>query len=391
MAEDSEFVTCNQCGHSVPRMQFCIRCGHTLDDEYRGERVRRKDAFAANPDEPVRAIAFTSTLFPQLPRADMHVFRNALMLGVALVVVLAIVGAFPLAVSTAAVLVPLLMVLYLWDVDVYEDEPRTVLGATMLWGGVMGAISSVVVHGLPSSTGSFGFNASALVVGGVVVPLVAGALMLIGPLFLLRWRRFNDVLDGATFGAASAVAFVGTKLLVDSMSMWSAGLRPGGDAGQWVVKLLSLGIVEPLIAAGAIGAVAGAFWLRYRAPVADRHGLGFVGNPFIALLAGAVLLVASGLARTALNAGLTLGVELVVLVLALLWLRTVIHFGLLEEANEVEIGPVMRCPNCGAETPQHTFCGSCGISLAALPRRARPHATAAPAATPTTPGEANPS
>jgi hypothetical protein len=372
-------------------MQFCIRCGHTLADEYNGERVRRKGAFAANPDEPVRAIAFTSTLFPQLPRADMHVFRNALMLGVALVVVLAIVGAFPLAVSTAAVLVPLLMVLYLWDVDVYEDEPRIVLGATMLWGAAMGAISSLVIHALPSSTASFGFDPSAVLFGGVVVPLATGALMLIGPLFLLRWRRFNDVLDGATFGAASAVAFVGTKLLVDSTSMWSAGLRPGGDAGQWVVKLLSLGVIEPLIAAGAIGAVAGAFWLRYRAPVADRHGLGLIGNPLIALLAGAVLLVASGLARTALNAGLTLAVELLVLVLALLWLRTVIHFGLLEEANEVEIGPVIRCPNCGAETPHHTFCGNCGISLAALPRRARPHPTAAPTATPTTPGEANPS
>jgi ribosomal protein L32 len=391
MAEDADFVTCNQCGHNVPRTRFCIRCGHTLDDEYRGERVRRKDAYAANPDEPVRAVAFTSTLFPQLPRADMHVFRNALMLGVALVIVLAIVGAFPLAVSTAAVLVPLLMVLYLWDVDVYEDEPRIVLGATMLWGAVMGAISSVVIHSLPASSGSFGFDPSAVVLGGVVVPLVAGALMLIGPLFLLRWRRFNDVLDGATFGAASAVAFVGAKLLVDSTSMWSGGLRPGGDPGQWVVKLISLGILEPLIAAGAIGAVAGAFWLRYRAPVADRHGLGLIGNPFVALLAGAVLLVASGLARTALNANLTLAVELVVLVLALLWLRTVIHFGLLEEANEVEIGPVIRCPNCGADTPHHTFCGNCGISLAALPRRAHGHSKAEQAPTPTAPGEADPS
>ena len=200
-----------------------------------------------------------------------------------------------------------------------------------------GRLSSVLIHELPTSSASFGFDPSAVFVGGVVLPLAAGALMLIGPLFLLRWRRFNDVLDGATFGAASAVAFVGAKLLVDSTSMWSSGLRPGGDPGQWVVKLLSLGILEPLIAAGAIGAVAGAFWLRYRAPVADRHGLGLIGNPFIALLAGAVLLVASGLARTALNANLTLAVELVVLVLALLWLRTVIHFGLLEEATRLRL------------------------------------------------------
>jgi hypothetical protein len=64
----------------------------------------------------------------------------------------------------------------------------------------------------------------------------------------------------------------------------------------------------------------------------------------------------------------------------------VIHFGLLEEAREVEIGPTLRCPNCGQETPHHTFCGNCGISLAALPRRPRPHVSAEPAA-PTAPAE----
>jgi hypothetical protein len=94
----------------------------------------------------------------------------------------------------------------------------------------------------------------------------------------------------------------------------------------------------------------------------------------------------AGLARTTLDPGLTLLVELGVAAIALLWLRVVIHFGLLEEAREVEIGPSLRCPNCGQETPHHTFCGNCGISLAALPRRARPHVHAEPAA-PAAPAE----
>src|SRR6188508_2368352 len=372
MAGDPEFVTCNQCGHNVPRLRYCIRCGHPLDDEYLGEQLRRKGSFAAQPDEPVRTIA-VSTLFPQLPRADMHIFRIALLVGTALVVALAAVGAFPLAVSTAAVIVPLLMVLYLWDVDVYEDEPRIVIGATMAWGAVMGVLASIIVHRLPAPTTAQGIDTSALILAAVVVPLVSGLVMLAGPLLLLRWRRFNDVLDGATFGSASAVAFVGAKLLADSTSQWNAGLRPGGDPGQWAIKIVSLGIIEPLIAAGVIGAVAGAFWLHYRAPVADRSGLGLIGQPLTAMLAGGALLVAAGLARSTLDPVLTLLVELVVVAIALLWLRVVIHFGLLEEAREVGIGPSLRCPNCGQETPHHTFCGNCGISLAALPRRARPH------------------
>lgn len=375
----TELVNCNQCGNSVPRMRFCIRCGHTLADEYGGEKLRRKGSYAAQPDEPVRTIAI-STIFPQLPRADMHLFRTALLVGTAIVVALAAVGAFPLAVSTAAVIVPLLMVLYLWDVDVYEDEPLYVLGATMAWGAVTGVIASIVVHRLPAPASAHGFDIPALFIGGVVVPLVAGLVMLAGPLFLLRWRRFNDVLDGATFGAASAVAFVGGKLLADSTSMWNGGLRPGGDPGQWAVKIVSLGIVEPLLAAGAVGAVAAAFWLRYRAPVADRAGLGLVGRPILAALAGGGLLVVAGLARSALDPVTTLLVELVVGAIALLWLRVVIHFGLMQEAREVEIGPSLRCPNCGQETPHHTFCGNCGISLAALPRRAQPRQHAEPAA-----------
>ena len=43
---------------------------------------------------------------------------------------------------------------------------------------------------------------------GVLLPLLGVGLMLAGPLVLLPYRRFNDVLDGATFGAATAVSFV---------------------------------------------------------------------------------------------------------------------------------------------------------------------------------------
>ena len=59
-------------------------------------------------------------------------------------------------------------------------------------------------------------------------------------------------------------------------------------------------------------------------------------------------------------------------VLALLWLRQMIHLGLLEEASEVDIGPPVTCTNCGKQTPRHTFCGFCGMSLAAQPKSVRP-------------------
>jgi hypothetical protein len=47
----------------------------------------------------------------------------------------------------------------------------------------------------------------------------------------------------------------------------------------------------------------------------------------------------------------------------------VIHLGLLEESGEIEIGPVVRCPNCHADTALHSFCGTCGVSMRAQPKR----------------------
>jgi hypothetical protein len=41
---------------------------------------------------------------------------------------------------------------------------------------------------------------------------------------------------------------------------------------------------------------------------------------------------------------------------------------LLEEADEIAIGPDITCPECGKQTPLHTYCGNCGASLKALPR-----------------------
>ena len=93
-------------------------------------------------------------------------------------------------------------------------------------------------------------------------------------------------------------------------------------------------------------------------------------------------MIGAGLARATLEPLTELLVLLVIAAMALLWLRSVIHLGLMQEAHEVEIGPALGCPNCGQQTPHHTFCGNCGISLAALPRRARPHSTPATAPAP---------
>lgn len=362
-------MNCPHCGHRVPEGNWCVRCGHRLDG---AARDRPGASFAAAPDERAGAPALVSTLFPQLPRADMAAFRVALAVGVAGVVALAAARLFPVAVIAAALLVPLLTVAYLYDVDVYEDQPFRVVALTLAWGAVAG-VGMGLLAGAVTATGpdlALDSQDPDLLLRSVVLPLAGVALMLAGPLVLLPYRRFNDVLDGATFGAASGVAFTAAQVMTLAAGLLEGGLRQDGEVLPWIVRTLTLAVTGPVLAMAAIGAATAAFWLRYRGPAAHRGALAELGNPAFAVLTAAALIVAGAVGQPLLPVGWWLA-ELVALdVLALLWLRRTIHLGLLQEAAETEIGSEIECPNCGARTARHSFCSDCGIALAALPKRA---------------------
>jgi hypothetical protein len=366
-------TTCPRCGHDVPPLDFCVRDGTPLEGHAaaRSAAGGRRESYAAAPDEEATSIRIVSTLFPQLPRGDMDTFRWALTIGIAVVVALSVAGVYPIALVAAAVLVPLLMVVYLYDVDVYEDEPIRIIGLTMAWGAVTGALAGLAIRLLLRAEPSIALvpSLATIAMRGVVIPVVGAALMIAGPLLLLRYRKFNDVLDGVTFGAASAVTFVGAQVLTHALDLFSAGLRPPGDVLPWVARLVILGIAQPALAAGVIGAATAAFWLRYRAPVADRGALGILGNPGIAVVMAALTLVVSALAQLVLPLPLSMVAVAMLAAAALLWMRRMIHVGLLEEAAEIEIGPDITCGNCARPTPYHSFCGRCGVALRALPKR----------------------
>src|SRR5579871_1302716 len=135
---------CPNCGREVPNRPFCVCCGETL-----GEASPRR-SYAAAPHERWWHPRLVSTVFPHLPRADMRPFRAALAAAVGVVVVLCLLRLFPLALVVSVVAVPLLFVLYLWDVDVYEDEPLTVLAVTVLWGVAGGVVLGLVARHIES-------------------------------------------------------------------------------------------------------------------------------------------------------------------------------------------------------------------------------------------------
>jgi hypothetical protein len=88
----------------------------------------------------------------------------------------------------------------------------------------------------------------------------------------------------------------------------------------------------------------------------------------VAFVAAAILMILGSLAQVYFPALGALVALLMLDVVALIWLRRVLHLGLIEESLEIEVGPDIVCANCGKRTPLHTFCINCGIALKALPK-----------------------
>jgi RsiW-degrading membrane proteinase PrsW (M82 family) len=360
--------TCPTCQQTTPEGNYCVRCGAPLDREL--DRSRQRPQYAAAPGESRNAPWLVSTLFPHLPRHSERHFHIAIAGGAAIVIVLGALRLFPVALITAALLMPLLTVLYFYDVDIYEREPWWAAAWTLVWGAIAGVGVGLLAKSVaPTGPALIDRGSTAHVVtGGVLLPALGVLLMLAGPLVLLGNERFNDALDGATFGSITAATFAAAEAVVVGARVLSGGVRPAGAALPWVERLVALAIATPVLSMSAIGAACAALWLRYRAPVKDRTALGALGSPPVATAVAAALVITGAVGETFLPAGAWLAWLVALDLVALVLLRRTIHVGLLEEEAEAEIGPEVRCVNCGALTARHTFCGNCGISRRALPK-----------------------
>jgi hypothetical protein len=359
---------CPTCGLQTPDGHFCVRCGAPLDGTLGHSRARTQ--FAGAPRQSRRSPRLVSTLFPQLPRHSERHFRFGVALGAVVVLGLGAARLFGVALAVAACLLWVLTMLYLYDVDVYGERPLYAIAWTIGWGLGAGAAVGLIAQAL-APTGAALIDRSSgdqVLVAGLLVPAISTALMLAGPLVLLPYRRYNDVLDGTSFGCISAVTVAATQVLVIGSGVLAGGLRQSGAVLPWIERLAVLALATPVLAMGAVGFAAGALWLRFRAPVADRLALGRLGSPVVAIALALALVLAGDVAETVLPVGLWLAWVVLLDLVAIVLLRSALHVGLLEQAAEQPIGPETRCANCGASTAVHTFCGNCGIARAALPR-----------------------
>src|SRR5438445_9128055 len=164
-------MRCDHCAHDVPDGVFCTRCGaHQGTTEEFGNAKLREHRYAAHPGEHVAQPSVISTLFPHLGHHKVHEFRWAFIAGMAGVLVLYLAGLITAAILVAAFLVPVLYLIYLYEAQVYRDEPALVLGFTIGGGVVVGTVVTFLERLIynPFSYWPNRFGAASVSIGAVL-------------------------------------------------------------------------------------------------------------------------------------------------------------------------------------------------------------------------------
>jgi RsiW-degrading membrane proteinase PrsW (M82 family)/RNA polymerase subunit RPABC4/transcription elongation factor Spt4 len=359
-------VECPHCKQLVPSAPFCGDCGARLMET--GDRGRgRVSAYAAAPHEPVLRPSVITTLFPHLPHRHTHLFRDLLVAGIAIVGILCAFRLFSSATIAAALILPILYILYLYEAEIYEREPVLVIGATFVAGAALAVgYTLVTAHFLRPS---FSPAIRDVLLYGVIYPLIAQLLMIAGPLLLLGRKHFDETLDGLTFGAASGLGFTMAAIIAGYWHTLTTTLITSGPAVDEVLRLLRLGVFGALVNASTTALITSSLWLRRSGRSRGWHGAMWRDLPAAIALAF-LLQIALGVLTTVVNDLLAVvviwGIGAAV---SLVLLRIVVHHALLDEGAEHQIGEPTACPECHRLVPTMLFCPNCGVARSAAPKR----------------------
>jgi hypothetical protein len=135
-----EVLQCPRCRAELPEVaHFCHVCGQ----DQRSEDIARRKSFAAKPDEPVASLALISSI---MPRGTSHpqTYRIALTIGLVIALIAAIFWAMPIAVLVEAFTIPVVYIVYIYDVNLWEDEPIPVTGLAFALTGALAVVFTIV-------------------------------------------------------------------------------------------------------------------------------------------------------------------------------------------------------------------------------------------------------
>lgn len=361
-------VDCPVCGQAVPVGTFCGACGaHMIAGS-----ESRSQSFAAQPGEHVFRPAVVSTLFPHLPARNALPFRIALLVGAVLLLLLGATGFTGPSIAAAALFLPLLYLVYLYEVDVYGDESPLAIGtifglgiaAGLAWAWLTsGALTQTVVQGT-----TMGLTGSDILRFGIAIPLAAQGVMLAVSLALFWRGQYDEVLDGFASGVAAALGFT---LAVTIFNLWpelSHGMFASTPTLDRTLVVVGRGLLVPFISASATGLLAGALWLHRNR---TRSALAYGWTTSLTVLVPVIALLWAILGLTNLlivSIPVVVAIYAIAAVALLLAARLALHHMLLAEAVNVRIGPDTVCFHCHSVVPRMAFCDQCGIATRATPK-----------------------
>jgi RsiW-degrading membrane proteinase PrsW (M82 family) len=357
-------VICDHCGKQVPDAVFCTNCGahQGLASDAIGSQ-ERTEHYAAHPGEHVSQPSVLSTLLPHLGHRKIHEFRWAFIIGLAAIVVLVATGLIVAALLASIFLVPTLYILYLYEAQVYRDEPALVLGATLAGGIVLGLVVTIIAdHVLGISLHA---TAGPVVGYTVVLPIIQLIVMPL-PALLLRTRpQFNETIDGLVFGVASGLGFGIAEGIVNySNVIANQGVHT--DSASWIYPMIALAVLVPLIHGSASGAIAATLWRPARGGSArwvSLFGIPVALVTVLAFYAGAQVLASHDAAPL-----IVLLYQAVTVLVLIVYIRHLVHHALLEEGRDLGYRAVV-CAHCHHHVMAAGFCPSCGSAISASPRR----------------------
>jgi len=382
-------VQCTRCHADVPEAaNFCQVCGL---DTRTGDGARQA-SYAAKPNESVVSFNIVSSIMPRGAAVRPMTYQFALGIALLATVIAGASGALPVAVLIAAFAMPIVYIVYLYDVNLWEDEPLLVTGLAFLLTAVLGGFwtwlwlswRGPLYPGASFDDPGVSPTFTGFLIAAVLAPVIGEAIRQVGPVLLASRPEFDDLMDGLTFGVISGVAFATADTLVKHWPLITGGYAGGADAPTWISLLVLEGFVKPLVLGTATGIACAefsglgeghdGFTPRYYRAVAEAIGanilffggtylLGFLSNQVLAL----VLSILWGLA---------------ILAVLIIRIRTVLHRGLMEAALESTArargtGPGLEfCPSCEMPLqPSAEFCSNCGVSVRATAKL--PHAGSA--------------